>query len=82
VGLWKAFKDVAGVADLSKPIAITSATPTADGYALLITAGDANYTAGEPIWIGLDTPQNLLTAGIGGADGSSGFEAQLVSIAL
>jgi len=82
VGLWKAFKDVAGVADLSKPIAITSATPTADGYALQIDVADANYTAGDPIWIGLDTPANLLAAGIGGVDGSSGFEAQLVSIGL
>lgn len=82
VGLWKAYADNAGVADLSKPIAITSATPTSDGYALQIDTADANYTAGAPIWIGLDTPQALLTAGIGGADGSSGFEAQLVSIGL
>lgn len=82
VGLWKAFADTAGVADLTKPIALTSATPTADGYALQINTADANYTAGAPIWIGLDTPQNLLTAGIGGMDGSSGFEAQLVSIPI
>ncbi len=82
VGVWTAFKDVAGVADLSKPIEITSATPTADGYALQINVADANYTAGAPIWIGLDTPENLLTAGIGGVDGSSGYEAELVSIGL
>lgn len=82
VGLWKAYADNAGVADLTKPIAITSATPTSDGYALQINAADANYTAGAPIWIGLDTPQNLLTAGIGGVDGSTGFEAALVSIGL
>jgi hypothetical protein len=82
VGLWKAYADTGGVADLSKPIAITSATPTADGYALQITVADANYTAGAPIWIGLTNPQALLTAGIGGVDGSTGFEAQLVSIGL
>lgn len=82
VGLWKAYKDNAGVPNLSKPIAITSATPVADGYALQITVADANYTAGEPIWIGLAGPTELNAAGIGGADGASGFEAALVSIGL
>lgn len=82
VGLWKAFADNAGVPDLSKPIAITSSTPAADGYALQINVADANYTAGAPIWIGLTNPTALLAAGIGGSDGSSGFEAQLVSIGL
>jgi hypothetical protein len=82
VGLWKAYADNAGVPDLSKPIAISTATPTADGYALQINVADANYTAGAPIWIGLTNPTALLAAGIGGADGSSGFEAQLVSMGL
>jgi hypothetical protein len=31
---WKAWADNAGVIDYTKPIAITSATPTADGYAI------------------------------------------------
>lgn len=82
VGLWKAYADTAGVADLSKPIAISTSTPTSDGYALQIDVADPNYTAGAPIWIGLTTPTLLLGAGIGGADGSSGFEAQLVSIPI
>lgn len=82
VGLWKAYKNVNGAPDLSKPIAITSATPTANGYALQINVADANYTAGEPIWIGLTNPAALLAAGIGGSDGSTGFEADLVSIPL
>lgn len=80
--LWKAYADTAGVADLTKPIAITSATPGADGYAILVDATDGNYTAGAPIWLGLTTPALLLAAGIGGADGSSGFEAALVSIGV
>lgn len=82
VGLWTAFADNAGAYDLTKPIAITSSTPTADGYALQINVADANYTAGAPIWLGLTTPALLLAAGIGGVDGSSGYEAQLVSIGL
>ena len=82
VGLWVAYADKAGVPDLTKPIAITSATPTADGYALQINVADANYTAGANIWIGLVGPTELLEAAIGGVDGSSGYEAQLVSIGL
>jgi hypothetical protein len=79
---WKAWADNAGVIDYTKPIAITSATPTADGYAIQITVADANYTAGAPIWLGNDTPANLLTAGIGAYDGSTGFEGLPVSIGL
>lgn len=80
--LWVAYADNGGVPNLSKPIAITSATPTADGYALQINVADANYTAGAPIWIGLVGPTELLAAGIGGVDGSSGYEAQLISAPL
>lgn len=82
LGMWVAYADTNGAADLTKPIAITSATPTPDGYAIQIDVADANYTAGAPIWLGLTNPQALLTAGIGGYDGSTGFEAQLVSIAI
>lgn len=82
VGLWVAYADTAGVADLTKPIAITSATPVpaTKGYALQINVADANYTAGAPIWIGMVGPTELLAGGVGGSDGSSGFEAQFVSI--
>lgn len=188
--LWKAYADTGGQADLSKPIAITSSTPIADGYAIQLNAADANYTAaiaapgtptltgsttggtlaaatyygkqtalnaygetigsteasatttgstsiiavtnsavagatkyrtylgtttgvyngyfesttpnftvttlvgliagtvpatntaGPPVWIGLDTPQNLLNAGIGGFDGSTGFEGSPTSMSF
>lgn len=80
--LWVAYADTAGVANLSKPIAITSATPTADGYAIQITVADANYTAGAPIWLGLVGPTELLAAGIGAVNSTSGYEAPLVSIGL
>lgn len=82
VDLWVAYADNAGVVDMTKPIVISTSTPTPDGYALQIDVDDANYTAGAPIWIGLVAPNVLLEAGIGGSDGSSGFEAQLVSIGL
>lgn len=80
--LWVAFADAGGAPNKAKPIAITSVTPTADGYAVQITVADANYTAGTPIWIGLVGPTELLAAGIGGVDGTTGFEAPLVSIGL
>lgn len=79
---WVAYADTSGAANLAKPIAITSATPTADGYAIQIDVTDTNYTAGAPIWLGLVGPATLLSGGIGGADGNSGFEAPLVSIGL
>jgi hypothetical protein len=80
--LWVAYADTNGSADLTKPIAVTSATPSPDGYAVQINAADANYTANAPIWLGLTNPQALLTAGIGGYDGSTGFEGLPVSIGL
>lgn len=79
---WRAYADTNGAINKAKPIAITSATPTADGYAIQITVGDANYTAGAPIWLGLEGPTELLAAGIGGVDGSTGYEGPFVSIGL
>lgn len=83
VGLWVAYADNAGVANLSKPIAITSVTPssTLKAYAVQLNVSDANYTAGQPVWIGLAGPTELQAAAIGGTDGSSGFEGALVSMA-
>lgn len=60
---------------------ITSSTPNITISAPTATAGTlpTTNTAGAPVWIGLVGPTELLAAGIGGADGNSGFEAPLVS---
>lgn len=42
--LWKAYADGGGVANTAKPIAIISATPVPDGYAIQIDTTDINYT--------------------------------------
>lgn len=85
-GLWVAYANNAGVPDYTKPIAITSVTPVpaTKGYAIQLNAADANYTgnASGPVWITLTGPTELQAAGIGGTDGSSGFEAQIVSVGL
>lgn len=50
------------------------------GIALTTASVPVTNTTGGPVWIGLAGPVELLAAGIGGADGSSGFEAALVQM--
>lgn len=75
------YKTYYGVATNTETQYIASTTPNVTITAPTATAGTvptAN-TAGAPVWIGLVGPTELLAAGIGGADGNSGFEAPLTS---